>query len=307
MGELESEHPASSRATSDEAQTAAIRWLMPEVYRRPAPRPQTEPESPKDPPFRALPSPMPNDTTRLMRAHRSIRRFRDEPVPDAAVREALACAQMASTSSAVQAYTLIRVSDPARRAELAELSGPQEKVARCGVFFVVCADQRRHQAISERTGRAYERTFENLLVAVIDASLFAQNLALAFESMGLGVCYIGGVRNDLPRVARVLSIPTGVFPLFGLCVGVPDESPTTRPRLDGHAVLFEDAYPSDGALLKCVDAYDALYRDYLRERGAEPKGWSDAMADRHAKPTRADVGAWFEQNVDAGKRGDIQR
>lgn len=234
-----------------------------------------------------------NETIRQMRAHRSIRRYRDEPVPDGAVVEAVRAGQAASTSSAVQAYSVIRVRDKGVREAIADLAGPQEKVARCGAFFVVLADTRRHRLLCERAGVAYADTFENFLVSVVDASLFAQNMTVAFESMSFGTCYIGGIRNDLPRVRDLLSVPRGVYPLFGLCVGVPDESPARRPRLDADAVLFEDAYPDDGSLLGGVADYDAVYRSYLTDRGATPRGWSEAMVRKHHERTRADAGSFY--------------
>lgn len=234
-----------------------------------------------------------NETIQLMHAHRSIRRFTDDPVPDAAMVEAVRAGQMASTSSAVQSYTLIRVRDGQKRAEIAELAGPQDKVVRCGAFFVVCADTRRHRLLCERAGEPYANTFENFLVSIIDASLFAQNMTLAFESMGYGACYVGGVRNDLGRVRSVLGTPEGVYPLYGLCVGVPDQSPSARPRLAPEAVLFEDAYPDDATLLAGVGAYDAVYRAYLAERGAPTQDWSRAMVRKHHEKTRADAGAFY--------------
>lgn len=234
-----------------------------------------------------------NETIRLMHDHRSIRRFKEDPVPDQQVAAAVRSGQMAATSSAVQAYSVIRVKDPGKRAELAAIAGPQEKVVRCGAFLVVCGDTRRHRVLCERAGAPYVNTFENFLVAVIDASLFAQNTVLAFESMGYGTCYIGGLRNDLDAVGRVLSLPEGVYPFFGLCVGVPDEAPGPRPRLPEDAVLFEDAYPDDDALLDGVSRYDAAYRAYLSERGAPARGWSEAMVGMHATPTRDQVGAFY--------------
>jgi FMN reductase (NADPH) len=234
-----------------------------------------------------------NETTRQMLAHRSIRRFKDDPVPEADIAEAVRAGQAAATSSAVQAYSAIRVRDAGTRAEISEIAGPQEKVVRCGAFFVVCGDTRRHRLLCERAGVGYADTFENFLVSVIDASLFAQNATLAFESMGYGTCYIGGVRNDLGAVRRVLGLPTGVYPLFGLCVGLADERPGARPRLEHDAVLFDDAYPDDDTLLDGVGRYDAVYGAYLAERGAQVRGWSEAMVDKHAKPTRADAGGFY--------------
>ena len=67
-----------------------------------------------------------NATIKLLKSHRSIRKFKKTGVPDELVRTIIAAAQCAATSSHVQAYTVIQVNDPTIRREIAELSGPQE-------------------------------------------------------------------------------------------------------------------------------------------------------------------------------------
>lgn len=234
-----------------------------------------------------------NQTIDLLLSHRSIRRFTGDPIPDEHVHLAVRAGQMASTSSAVQAYACIRVRDPHKRREIADLSGPQEKVAVAPEFFVICGDTTRHRLLCERAGEPFEQRCEGFLISVIDATLFAQNMVIAFESMGYGVCYVGGIRNDLPRVASVLDLPRGAYPLFGLCVGKPAESPDARPRLPQSAVLFDDGYPDADTLLASIDDYDEAYRHYLADRGAEPRGWSESMIVKMAHARRVDVGPFY--------------
>jgi nitroreductase len=234
-----------------------------------------------------------NPTIDLIRAHRSIRRYEPTPVPDEDVRRAVEAGQAASTSSAVQAYALLRVTDGSHLERLVELTGGQAKVARCGAFFVVLGDTRRHRLIVERAGGDYDAKLEGFLLAVIDATLFAQNLCLAFESMGYGICYIGGLRNDLPEVDALLGLPEGVYPLYGLCVGEPAEDPAPRPRLPVEAVLLEDRYPADDRMLALIDGYDATYRDYLAGRGAAPRAWSEAMAAAFGEAKRSAIAAYY--------------
>ncbi|MDY7110535.1 MAG: nitroreductase family protein [Planctomycetota bacterium] len=241
-----------------------------------------------------------NETIALMKRHRSIRRYTQDPVPEKDIRAAVEAGQAASTSAAVQAYCLIRVTDAEHRVKLAEFCGNQSKVARSGAFFIVCGDARRHRLLARRDGHAYDARLEGFLLAVIDASLFAQNLALAFEAQGYGICYIGGLRNSLPEVDALLGLPEGVYPLFGLCVGVPDEDPARRPRLPVEAVLFEEGYPSDEAILALMDDYDGAYRTYLEQRGAEPKAWTATMAGKFARPRRDDIAAYYR-----GKGADL--
>ena len=234
-----------------------------------------------------------NETIETMHAHRSIRRFETTPIPDEHIHACVRAGQAAATSSAVQAYSILRVTDPGARAEIAQLAGPQEKIERCGAFFIICADTRRHELLCARRAVPYEPTFEKFLVAIIDATLFAQNMTLALESLGYGTCYIGGIRNDLPRLDRTLELPRGVHPLYGLCAGVKAQDPIARPRLPVGSILHTDRYADDETILASIDEYDARYAAYLEQRGADPAAWSGAMADKLSQRTRDDVGAFY--------------
>lgn len=218
----------------------------------------------------------------LLSAHRTIRRFEPDEVPDRDVCRVVEAAQMASTSSNVQAYSLLRVRDVKSRELLVEWSGGQPQVARAGAFFVVCADQRRHRLAAESHGRAYEPNLETFLVAVVDASLFAQNLALGFEGLGYGICYIGGLRNRLSDVDQLLELPQDVLPLYGLCAGVPSTDPThapaRRPRLPLEAVLCEERYPDDDAMRAAIADYDTTMRSYYEARGQPGYDWSGGVS-----------------------------
>jgi nitroreductase len=236
-----------------------------------------------------------NPTIELLLSHRSIRAFDPTPVSDEHVRLAVEAGQMASTSSAVQAYSVIRVRCPHTRAEIAALAGNQAKVADAGAFMVICGDTRRHRLACRRDGRPYDQRLEAFLVATIDTALFAEKMVVAFESMGYGICYIGGLRNDLPRLAGLLAIPEGVYPYFGLCVGVPAEQPSRRPRLPVPLVLHEDRYPDDLAVLNDLAAYDAEYERYLAERGAkDTTPWSARMSVKYATPERPGLAAFYQ-------------
>lgn len=244
-----------------------------------------------------------NDTIELMHRHRSVRRYTDEPVRAEHIRAAVAAGQSASTSSAVQSYCMIRVTDAGHRERLVELTGGQQKIAGCGAFFVICGDTRRHRLLAEHAGVPYDARLEAFLLAVVDATLFAQNVVLAFESLGYGICYIGGLRNQLEDVDRLLGLPAGVYPVYGLCVGIPDEQPSARPRLPLEAVYFEGRYPDDDAMRHLVDAYDEDYLAYLQNRGPgrAPRRWSESMVGMFSEPRRAELGPYYR-----GKGADLR-
>lgn len=229
-----------------------------------------------------------------MRRHRSIRDFRPEPVPDAHTERAVEAAQCAATSSWIQAYHLLQVTDPAERADLARLAGGQPQVEGAGAFFVISGDTRRHRLLARREGAPYANSAELFVLATVDASLFAQNLTLAFESMGYGTCYIGGIRNRLAEVDRLLELPEGVFPLFGLCVGVPASDPGTRPRLPARAIWSQGRYPSDGEVMASVDAFDERSAAYYEERGAPGRNWSGGVWRKFRRPLRPDLRGFYD-------------
>jgi FMN reductase (NADPH) len=225
-----------------------------------------------------------NQTIETILSHRSIRNFKNEPLTDEQIHTIVQSAQAASTSSYIQAYTIIGVKDPVKKKKLAELAGNQSYVEENGHFFVFCADLYRHENIGKWEDvdviPSLEST-EKFMVALIDASLAAQNASIAAESMGLGICYIGGIRNDLEAVSEVLTLPHRVIPLFGLAVGHPAADSSVKPRLPLNAVYHEDAYRSDEAGMKAeLDRYDETISSYYHERtgGKRSDRWTEQMA-----------------------------
>lgn len=224
---------------------------------------------------------------RLMANHRSVRSYLPERLEDGLVRECVAAAQMAATSSNVQPYSVIRIEDSETRRALAACCGGQAQISEAGAFFVLCAEQRRFRKLAQDLGEDFSPNLETFLVGAIDTALFAQNLVLAFESKGLGTCYIGGLRNDLPEVKRLLALPEDVFPLFGLCAGRAAQTPDPKPRLALEGVLFSERYPGEDEQGQHIAEYDGRMGDYYAARDLAGRNWSGAMVRKWRKPTRS--------------------
>lgn len=219
-----------------------------------------------------------SETIRLQQRHRSIRQYTDRPIDTALLHAVIRAGQGAATSSFVQAYSIVRVTRPSARAAIAHAAGDQTWVITAPEFLVICADLRRIEAVSLQCGQgALAGHTEHSLVAVIDAALMAQNLLLAAESLGLGGVFIGGIRNDPQRVAEQLTLPRLVAPLFGLCLGWPDQTVPIKTRLPVPVILHEDEY-TDTAFTAAQPAYDQHMADYYAGRGlnARPDNWSAA-------------------------------
>jgi hypothetical protein len=107
-----------------------------------------------------------------------------------------------------------------------------------------------------------------LLLGIQDASLMAENMVIAAESLGLGSCFLGDTPYRSKKIIKEYELPVGVFPLVQLVMGYPAEDPPPRPRYPLDFVFFEDKYPSfsseqvEGAMKVMDEGY--LAQDYYR-------------------------------------------
>jgi len=229
-----------------------------------------------------------NPTIELLNAHRSIRKFTSEPIDQTVVETLVRAGQSAATSSFIQACTVIQVSAGERRNALAEMAGNQAYVAEAPVFLVFCADMKRHQlACSMHEAEMQSGYTEQFLTASLDCGLFAQNVIVAAESLGLGGVYIGGLRNKIAEVAELLELPKLVYPVFGLCLGKPDQDPEVKPRLPLSVVLKQDRY-DDSQDETTICEYDETVREYYRTRtgGNKEMSWSEQISGMLVKEAR---------------------
>jgi len=229
-----------------------------------------------------------NPVMQLMRSHRSIRKFTDQPVADELLDDIVRCGQAAATSSNLQATTVIRVRNPDTRRAIARLAGDQEYVATAGAFLMFCADlNRSRQACEMQGGEFVTGMTEHFMIATIDVALFAQNCAIAAESAGLGICYIGGIRNDPARVVDMLDLPDQVYPVFGFCLGFPAQDPEIKPRLPLSVIYKEERYP-DGGDADGIRQYDEQLRQYYHTRtgGTKDSNWTLEMRALVGKESR---------------------
>ncbi|KFC82867.1 oxygen-insensitive NADPH nitroreductase [Buttiauxella agrestis] len=222
-------------------------------------------------------------TIDLLRSHRSVRRYTDEPITDEQRAAIVASAQAASSSSFLQCTSIIRITDKSLREQLVPLTGGQKHVAQAAEFWVFCADFNRHLQICPE---AQLGLAEQLLLGVVDTAILAQNAFTAAESLGLGGVYIGGLRNNIEAVTELLNIPKHVLPLFGLCLGWPDEDHGIKPRIPAAMIMHENSYqPVDENVL---EQYDEEMAQYYLSRGSNTRRdtWSDHIRRTIIKENR---------------------
>jgi len=226
-------------------------------------------------------------------AHRTVRSFSDRKVDESLVRLLIGCAQSAATSSLLQSWSVVSVQDPEARARAAALAGGQKQIETAAWFFVFVADLYRLQEATRAAGSPADAlgTMEMYTVAVIDAALAAERMVCAAEALGLGTCYIGGMRNEPEAVRDLVGLPEKTAVLFGLCLGWPAEGQNEiKGRIGPEGVWFRERYG------RTVDTseYDERMRPYFGARGMDPAvTWSMRMGRRASRGGMSGREAWW--------------
>lgn len=247
---------------------------------------------------------MDNPTLDLIHRHASVRHYKPDPVPVALIESLVAAGQHASSSSNMQSYSVIAVTDQDKRARLADLCGNQRQVREAPFFLAWCADLARLERVCKLRGTDQVTDFvENFLVSAVDAVIAAQNAALAAESLGLGICYIGYIRNSPEQVIALLQLPALTFPITGMTIGWPAGTPRLRPRLPLRSVLHWEKYNPDQD--ESLGEYDremletGIYTGRQvpfpgRDTEMEGYSWMEHTARRLATPERTSLRAALE-------------
>ena len=225
-----------------------------------------------------------NEVIATMLDHRSVRGYKPDPLPAGALETLIAAAQSAATSSNMQWWSAIAITDPAKKKVLAEIAGNQKHIEQCPLFICWVADMARNQRVSDATKTDFETMpwLETFMVACIDAALAAQNAVVAAQSIGLGTVYIGAMRNDPIKVAELLGLPPQSFVVFGLCVGHAADDKAAgevKPRLPQSVVLHHERYDATKeAALRAT--YDAEMAKFSARHELQAATWTQRVLNR---------------------------
>ncbi len=265
--------------------------------------------------------------------HRTVRQYKAQPLETGHLEQLLFCAQHAPTDATAQMYSFIRLSDPALKARVAKITN-NPHIETAAEAFIVCADVNRLQALLELKGYAFgDWSAVAVHFGIGDAVLAAHTMLVAAECLGYQGCWIGGVLGALEEIVTLCELPIGVLPFAGLTIGVPDESPEQRPRIQPELVLHENSYrlPSAAELEEALNRMASITargdwaqtlsryfaqggtmeaREVVLQKVLEQQGFSHVSSDLNAlmarakkagfptilvRPTDTGFQAWIEQ------------
>jgi nitroreductase len=181
--------------------------------------------------------------TDIILDHRSIRKYQNLKISQPLLNEILGAGIRASTTGNMQVYSIIVTRDEERKKKLAPFHFNQPMVTQAPVVLTFCADFNRfNKWCRQRNADPGYDNFLSFMTAAIDALLVAQNVCLAAESKGLGICYLGTTTYMADKIIDLLDLPIGVVPVTTVTVGYPDEDPPLVDRLPLDAVVHDEKY-----------------------------------------------------------------
>lgn len=229
-----------------------------------------------------------NSTVNILKNHSSVRKFTNKKIENEILTEILTSAQAASTSSFMQAYTIIKITDDEKRRSITKLAGDQSYIEECPLFLVFCADLHKFEiACNLNNNKMASGYTEAFIIATVDAALAAQNAMVAAEALGLGGVYIGGIRNNPNEISKLLKLPKNVYAVFGMCLGYPAEKTDLKLRLPLDVVCCENEYDVD-MKIDLIRKYDNDVSNYYisRTKGTRNDTWTEQMSVHTSKPLR---------------------
>ena len=174
---------------------------------------------------------------------RSIRRYREEAVPQERLEQLLALSFRASNTGNMQTYSVIVTRDKERKQQLSPLHFGQPCVESASAVLTFCVDFRRFSdwCLLRDAEPGYDN-FLSFYGATIDAMLVAQAFASLAENEGWGICFLGTTNYNAEGICKALALPQLVFPVTTVTVGWPDEQPDLTDRLPAYGLIHQETY-----------------------------------------------------------------
>ena len=179
----------------------------------------------------------------LLLNHKSIRKYQQKNISQGDLNIIIESGVRASNTGNMQIYSVVVTRKNEMKEKLAPFHFNQPMVKQAPVVLTVCLDINRFNKWCELNDA--DHGYNNALwfvTGIIDSMLFAQNICVAAENRGLGICYLGTTIYNASEIIEVLKLPKGVFPVTTLTMGYPAEEPELTDRLELDGIIHNETY-----------------------------------------------------------------
>ena len=218
-----------------------------------------------------------NEVVKNLFERKSVRIFEDRPISPEDRLTILQAACQAPTAGNQQLYTILEITEPALKKRLSVTCDNQPFIADAPLVLLFCADcQKWYDAYRFAGCSPRHPSAGDLMLAVEDSSLAAQNAVTAAWSLGIGSCYIGDIMEHCELHRELFQLPPYVFPAVMLVLGYPTarQRERTKPaRCPLDSIVMENTY-------RKMDR-DALYQMFSHKSGQQSyEDWMTAFCNR---------------------------
>lgn len=226
-----------------------------------------------------------NKVYEVISNHVSIRKYKDEDIRSEDLDKILKSTRFAPSSINGQQWSIIVIKDKETKKKIADLTGGQQWIEKAPVFLVFVADYYKTNLALKKENKEFKNieSIEATMVSCVDVGIAFSNAMNVAESMGYGIVPIGAVRREPMEIIKLLELPKYVYPILGMCIGVPDEKPMQKPRLGKEAMIHEEKYNKN--LEDSIDQYDKTIKEYMdtRTQGKDVRTWSKGISSVYDK------------------------
>lgn len=212
-----------------------------------------------------------NEVIQSLFDRKSVRVFTDREISPEARSLILTAATQAPTAGNQQLYTILDIQNPALKKRLVKSCDNQPFIAQAKMVLVFCADCKKwYDAFLDCGCEPRNPGIGDLLLAVSDTNIAAQNAVTAAQSLGIGSCYIGDIMENCEAQRELLGLPRYVFPAAMVVFGYPTDQQIARPKPERaplNRIVAVDRYPE----------MDAGWRAELFSGRAAEKSYEDYM------------------------------
>lgn len=172
-----------------------------------------------------------NEVLQNLHERKSVRVFKDIKISESDKEAILLAAMAAPTAGNQQLYTILDITEQSLKDKLAVSCDNQPFIAKASMVLIFCADfQKWYDAFVEGGCSPRFPGVGDLMLAVEDSVIAAQNAVTAAQSLGIGSCYIGDIMELCEEHREMLKLPEYVFPAAMLVFGYPTEQQRNRPK-----------------------------------------------------------------------------
>lgn len=218
-----------------------------------------------------------NEVIKQLYERKSVRVFTDQEISAEDKTHILESAVQAPTAGNQQMYTILDITDQELKDKLAVSCDNQPFIAQAKLVLVFCADYQKWYDAFETAGCEPRKPgLGDIMLAVTDTAIAAQNAVVAAQSLGIGSCYIGDIMENCEIHREMLNLPKYVMPAAMLVFGYPTDQQINRRKPERVAmkhVVHENGYRlMEAEELKEMFAPKAGFKSY--------EEWIDAFCKR---------------------------